>query len=609
MIWKTTLAFLVTLLSLGNAFAQFTADQPDLRSCGGWNCTSNNFTLNQVYLTLEDVNGNELNISSCTIGQTETAYVVLNYTSNANNTINSARLFADLVIDGTTIGINEFLGSVAPATAGSQTKRIYGPFSWTCGDELRLEDILVVWRTGGNNDISNKYDCSSYNKSQCEFGENTFVAAPLAVQFDYTVCRSNGTTTVNYTSTTNGGKAPFQFSWDFTTNGTVNSTEANPTFTTTSTANFTTTLTVIDSQGTTNTRVIEIINPAELDIQSAITNIGCTENGTGAIDLTVTGGTGDYSFSWTGPNNYSSSNKDLTDLTEGTYTVSVKDEFGCEKSLEVIIEKPETPGRPEVAATTQPTCEESTGSFSITAVNGLEYSFNGGTFGSITSWDELTPGDYSVIARNENGCESSVLTITINDQPTTPAAEISNDNGLDLSCLIPTTTLTASGGVSYSWSNGSTEVGTSAALEVSEAGTYTVTVTGENGCTATASETVTLDDTLPTAAIANEGLDLSCNITALTLTASGGVEYSWYNGSTEVGTSAALEVTEAGTYTVTVTGENGCTATASETVTLDDTLPSAAIANEGLELSCKSHLFLLPLQVEFHTPGLMDQLK
>src|SRR5690606_36686394 len=152
-------------------------------------------------------------------------------------------------------------------------------------------------------------------------------------------------------------------------------------------------------------------------------------------------------------------------------------------------------------------------------------------------------------------------------------AAIANE-GLELSCNITSLTLTASGGVSYSWSNGSIVVGTDASLEVSEAGTYTVTVTGENGCTATASETVTLDDLLPTAAIANEGLELSCTVTSLTLTASGGVSYSWSNGSTVVGTSAAFEVTAAGTYTVTVTGENGCTATASETVTLDDSLPA-----------------------------------
>src|SRR5690606_19613524 len=193
-------------------------------------------------------------------------------------------------------------------------------------------------------------------------------------------------------------------------------------------------------------------------------------------------------------------------------------------------------------------------------------------------------GTYTVTVTGENGCIATASeTITLDDS--LPTAAIAND-GIELSCNITSLTLTALGGVSYSWSNGSTVVGTSAALEVSAAGTYTVTVTGENGCIATASEPVILHDSLPAAAIANDGLELSCNITSLTLTASGGVSYSWSNGSTAVGTSAALEVSAAGTYTVTVTGENGCIATASETVTLDDSLPAAAIANDGLELSC-----------------------
>src|SRR5690606_13956852 len=193
-------------------------------------------------------------------------------------------------------------------------------------------------------------------------------------------------------------------------------------------------------------------------------------------------------------------------------------------------------------------------------------------------------GTYTVTVTGENGCTATASqTVTLDD--TLPTAAITND-GLELSCNITSLTLTASGGVSYSWSNGSTVVGTSTALEVTAAGTYTVTVTGENGCIATASETITLDDSLPAAAIANDGLELSCNITSLTLTASGGVSYSRSNGSTVVGTDASLEVSEAGTYTVTVTGENGCIATASETITLDDSLPAAAIANEGLELSC-----------------------
>src|SRR5690606_18549920 len=222
----------------------------------------------------------------------------------------------------------------------------------------------------------------------------------------------------------------------------------------------------------------------------------------------------------------------------------------------------------------------------LTASGGASYSWSNGStvVGTAAAIEVTEAGTYTVTVTGENGCTATASeTVTLDN--TLPAAAIA-DEGLELSCTVTSLTLTASGGVEYSWSNGSTVVGTAAVLEVTEAGTYTVTVTAENGCTASASETVTLDNTLPAAAIANEGLELSCNITSLTLTASGGVSYSWSNGSTVVGTEAALEVTEAGTYTVTVTGENGCTATTSETVTLDDSTPTAAIAHVGLELSC-----------------------
>jgi hypothetical protein len=342
MIWKTTLAILVTFLSVGSSFAQFTTQQPDLRDCSGWNCPSNNFTLDDVYLTLVDLNNNPINVTTCTSGQEITAKVMLNYTSNANSTINSTRVFADLVIDGVTIDINVFLGDVPPSGSG-QTREIYGPFTWTCGDELRLENILIVWRTGGNKDISQNYDCSDYNKAQCEFGTDTFVAAPLAVQFDYSICRSEGTTTVNYNSTTNGGKAPFTYKWDFTSDGIVDSNAENPSYTTTSTANFTTTLEVVDYLGTTNTYSVNIINPAEIELSVVKTDVGCEEQNSGSIDLSIAGGTAGYNILWSGPDNFSSTQEDISNLSAGIYNVTVTDIFGCEETLAVQIVELETP--------------------------------------------------------------------------------------------------------------------------------------------------------------------------------------------------------------------------------------------------------------------------
>jgi hypothetical protein len=54
----------------------------------------------------------------------------------------------------------------------------------------------------------------------------------------------------------------------------------------------------------------------------------------------------------------------------------------------------------------------------------MEYSFDGGAFGSTTSWSELSAGTYTVVARNEDGCISEELSVTINAQPETPAAPV-----------------------------------------------------------------------------------------------------------------------------------------------------------------------------------------
>src|SRR5690606_7633108 len=195
--------------------------------------------------------------------------------------------------------------------------------------------------------------------------------------------------------------------------------------------------------------------------------------------------------------------------------------------------------------------------------NNYSYNWNFGGIGSSTqanpSFAFPAPGAYEYEVRltsNDGSVLSSYSeTIIINDLI---LASISDDNGLDLSCTVTSTTLTASGGVSYLWSNGAT----TPSITVTTADTFTVTVTGENGCTANASVTTTLDNSVPVAAISdNNGLDLSCSVPSTTLTASGGVSYLWSNGAT----TASITVTTADTFTVTVTGENGCTATASVT--------------------------------------------
>jgi gliding motility-associated-like protein len=335
---KITFLLFAMLMLSGKMYSQFDAQHPDLRLCGSapnyyldvFNCNSNNFTLDQVFLSLTNVNGQPMTNTTCTIGATQSVYIMLNYTSNASNTPNNARFFADLAIDGNVIPINAYLGNIAP---GANQRQIYGPFMWTCGQELSLSRMLVVWRTGGSSAQLASYNCGTYSSAQCELPGNTIIAKPLAVQFSYKACKVGNNTTVNFTSTTNGGFPGYTYAWDFDNNGTTDSTLANPVFTFTTPGPYTVKLTATDTHGLTNSYTLVVNSSSELILSAVPTHVGCGGGSTGAIDLSVSGGTPGYTYSWSnGP-----VTQDLSGLTAGTYTVTVTDANGCQKVLPVTI--------------------------------------------------------------------------------------------------------------------------------------------------------------------------------------------------------------------------------------------------------------------------------
>ncbi|WP_281756623.1 SprB repeat-containing protein, partial [Neptunitalea chrysea] len=113
-------------------------------------------------------------------------------------------------------------------------------------------------------------------------------------------------------------------------------------------------------------------------------------------------------------------------------------------------------------------------------------------------------------------------------------------------------------------------------------GTYTITITDNNGCATTTSVTVTEPDALSTSV---SNTDVLCNGDidgTADLTVAGGTTpytYAWSNGAT---TEDLTELT-AGTYNVTITDDNGCTAT--ESVTISE--PTAIVASSNsTDVSC-----------------------
>ena len=119
---------------------------------------------------------------------------------------------------------------------------------------------------------------------------------------------------------------------------------------------------------------------------------------------------------------------------------------------------------------------------------------------------------------------------------------------------------------------------------MSVAGTYNLTVTGDNGCTSEASAEVILDSDAPGATA--QGGTLTCEVTSIQLIATGNGSFAWTgpNGFTSNDQNPIVSV--AGTYNLVVTGDNGCTSEASAEVALDVEQPFAGAT--GGPLSCET---------------------
>ncbi len=301
---------------------------------------------------------------------------------------------------------------------------------------------------------------------------------------------------------------------------------------------------------------------------TGVTVLNCT---TTSINVTATGGA---SYSWNGGATPNSATNSFT--APGTYTVTVTGAGGCTSTASILITQDVTPPTAAISnntGTTVLTCATQT--ISVTATGGVSYSWSGG-LGNNADASITSAGTYTVTVTGANGC-TNTASITVTQNVTPPVAAITNNsNTTALTCATQSISVTATGGVSYAWSGG---LGNNAGATITQPGTYTVTVTGSNGCTATASIDITQDLTQPTVAINNiTGTTvLTCSTTSVSVTATGGVSYSWNGGSSA--STATNSFNAAGTYTVTVTGANGCTNTSSIQITQDVTVPAAGITN------------------------------
>ncbi len=437
-----------------------------------------------------------------------------------------------------------------------------------------------LWAPGGQttssitNQCAGVYTLTVTDANGCTVTQPSVITQPAPLLANGT--RNNvscfgacdGTATVAPT----GGTAPYSYSWAPNGQTTSSITGLCP-------GSYT--CTVTDNNGCQSTYIAVITQPALLQVSATATNASCNGVCDGTATSTVIGGTINYSYVWlpglqTTPN--------ITGQCAGTYTLNVTDANGCTASTIVTITQP----APLVVAPTGVniacfnTC---TGTAAANVSGGTPgYTYNwlptGGTGPTASS---LCPATYTVNVTDLNGCTGSgQVTIT---QPTQLFSNASATNVTCFGACNGTATANGAGGVgpyNYLWQPGNINSQTITALCP---GSYTVTVTDANNCSATGTVTITQPNLLqPGATFTNVTCNTLCNGTA-TANPSGGVgpyTYLWNPGAFTTNTISGLCP---GSYTLTVTDANSCTQSQTVTITQPNSLN---VSINATQISCNA---------------------
>src|ERR1051325_10397979 len=294
------------------------------------------------------------------------------------------------------------------------------------------------------------------------------------------------------------------------------------------------------------TNVVVNANPATPTITPSGPTTFCTG---GSVTLTAPGG---FTYSWS----TGATTQSIIVSASGPYSVTVTDGNGCSATSAptVVIVNPNPPT--PIITPSGPTTFCAGGSVTLTAPNGFTYLWS--TSETTQSIVVSSSGSYTVTVTDGNGCSatSAATVVTVNPNPPTPTIRPGGPTTFGAGGIV---TLTAPGGFTYLWSTNET----TQSIVVSTSGSYTVTVTDGNGCSSTSAATVvTVNPNPATPTITPSGPTTFCAGGSVTLTAPAGFTYLWSTGAT----TQSINVTSSGSFTVTVTDGNGCSATSAATV-------------------------------------------
>lgn len=276
------------------------------------------------------------------------------------------------------------------------------------------------WNTNENTTQINNllgglyYTVTVTDGNNCSIIDSILVVNPDTLILNMTstdeACQSggNGTATANLS----GGFEPYVYIWDANTGNQNTQTASNL-------ATGTYSVTVTDTLGCTaqSTVFVDLASGITADISPI--EVLCKGDATGRAIVSATGGTGNYNYNW----DANANNQDsitATNLTAGTYTVTITDNIGCEEIASIFIDEPDEFLDIDFDSVKAVTCfGDQDGYIRIQGIGGTpnyRYSLNDGNFSNTTAWSGLASGSYLITIKDANGCLFSDL-IGINQPP------------------------------------------------------------------------------------------------------------------------------------------------------------------------------------------------
>lgn len=474
------------------------------------------------------------------------------------------------------------------------------PFGWQWGSAPNIVDSIGI--------EVNKFDIPNLTPGTytvtvtCNGGQSSTTATVVVpVELGTPILTASGTTcglsngAITWQNDPTGGNPPYSYLWD--------SGETTQTLSGLEQGTYTVTLTDANECSKTASATIAGSSPVTVTLSSQ-TNVNCFGQSTGAIDIDVSGGSA-YQYMWS-DNPPGGDPQDRQALPAGTYSVTVTSGV-CTASLAgldaIIISQPVATLMVTVN-TTSASCGGGSGGGSAEAVatgGTVPYTYHWSNNAMTQEITNLTGGTYTITVTDNNNCTkvssgtvSSGTALTATSSKTDPKCNNSSDGKITVTITnggLPPYTLVWSGA-----SSGSTTTALPYTIEGLQAGSYTVTITGNNGCTAT----VTQNLVAPPALIIMK-LPEGVNGSKLTVCqgASNGVikvqgsggsgpyNFSWAGGNPpgpEVNP-YSIQSLGAGTYTITITDANLCTNSVTATIS---TAPQMVLSTTTVEPKCNS---------------------